>query len=131
MSPNGSILTFAQPFASAFWLMIVRLQDRQHELRAHAEAENEILNAGYTAQIRARLRICPQQFRFIRVQFSPQFFFASRDLRDRPVVFRAAPDRSIDRREAPAVNVFKDFSHTLHLQSCGSKALNATNVKPY
>ena len=55
MSPNGSILTFAQPFASAFWLMIVRLQDRQHELRAHAEAENEILNAGYTAQIRARL----------------------------------------------------------------------------
>ena len=77
--------------------MIVRLQDRQHELRAHAEAENEILNAGYTTQIRARLRICPQQFRFIRVQFSPQFFFASRDLRDRPVIFRAAPDRSIGR----------------------------------
>ena len=55
MPPNGSILTFVQPFGSVSWLMIVGLQDRQHELRAHAEAEDEILNAGYTVQIRARL----------------------------------------------------------------------------
>ena len=67
MPVNGSILTFVQPFGSVFWLMIVGLQDCQHELRAHAEAESEVLNAGYTAQIRARLRICPQQFHFIRV----------------------------------------------------------------
>ena len=100
--------------------MIVRLQDRQHELRAHAEAENEILNAGYTAQIRARLRICPQQFHFVRVQFSPQCFLAPRDLRDRPVVFRAVPDRSIDCRESPAVNVFNGFAHMLHLRTDSS-----------
>ena len=81
--------------------MIVRFQDRQHELRTHAEAENEILNAGYTTQIRARLRICPQQFHFIRVQLSPQCFFASRDLRDRPVVFRAAPDRRLAAEKRP------------------------------
>ena len=55
MPVNGSILTFVQPFGSVFWLMIVGLQDCQHELRTHAEAENEILNAGYAAQIRARL----------------------------------------------------------------------------
>ena len=52
---NDSILTFVQPFGSVFWLMIVGLQDRQHELCAHAEAEDEILNAGYATQIRARL----------------------------------------------------------------------------